>query len=115
MKKKTIIIIVFSSILLLAGVVFYTFVQYSNPIQIDGISTNTKVEGKKEVVFQIFNKGLRQITIKEVTVNHGKKPNGLALGISYSGLLVQPVTGDPRTKFMKIGAVPVYPRLNPNE
>ncbi|GGI11657.1 hypothetical protein [Gottfriedia solisilvae] len=118
MKKKSIIIIVFTSFLLLAGVVFYTFVQYSNPIQIDGGSWTT--EGKKEIVYQFYNKGLRRITIKEVTVNHGKKPNGLALGISYGGRLVQPVTDDPddqwgRIKFVKIDAVPVYPRLNPNE
>lgn len=109
---------VFALILLLSGVVFYTFVQYSNPIQIDGGSWTT--EGKKEIVYQFYNKGLTSITIKEVTVNNGKKPIALALGISYSGRLVQPVTGDPRlddprTKFMKIDAVPIYPRLNPNE
>ncbi|MFP5116001.1 hypothetical protein ACSU64_27200 [Bacillaceae bacterium C204] len=114
MKKKS-IIIVFSSILFLAGVGFFKFVQLSNPIRIDGISTYTKEDGKEEVVIQIYNNGLKRITIKEVTLNHRKHPKELALGVSYSGHLVQSGTDDPMIKFMKIDAAPIYPKLNPKE
>lgn len=118
MKKKSIIIIVFSSILLLAGVAFFSFFRFvhlSNPIEIDGVSWDTRTEGKKEIVYHIRNKGLTSITIKEVTLNHGKQPKELALGISYSGHLVQPGTDDPMIKFMKIDAAPINPKLNPKE
>lgn len=118
MKKKSIIIIVFSSILLLTGVAFFSFFRFvhlSNPIEIDGVSWDTRTEGKKEIVYHIRNKGLTSITIKEVTLNHGKQPKELALGISYSGHLVQPGTDDPMIKFMKIDAAPINPMLNSKE
>ena len=115
LKKKS-IIIVFSSILLLAVVVFFAFVQLSNPIRIDEVSTNTKEDGKKEVVFQIYNKGLKRITIKEVTLNHRKQPKELALGISYdNSQLVQSGFDNPMIKFMEVDAEPINPKLNPKE
>lgn len=115
MKKKSKLIVI-SLIPLLTGVVFFTFVQLSNPIRIDGVSTSTKEDGKKEIVFQIYNKGLKRITIKEVTLNNGKQPKELALGISYdTGHLVQIGTDDPMIKFMKVDAAPIKPNLNNKE
>lgn len=114
---------VFASILLLVGVAFFSFyrlVYASNPIEIEGYSWNTMTEGKTVIVLQFHNKGRKDITLKDITFNQGKKPKELALGISYSGQLVQPATGDPRmddprTKFMNIDAAPIHPRLSPNE
>jgi hypothetical protein len=103
-------------ILLFTGVLFYSFIQISNPIRIDGVSTSMIDEGKKEVVFQIDNIGLKRIKIKEVTLNHMKQPEELALGISYdSGHLVQSGTDDPMIQFMKIDAASVNPKLNKKE
>ena len=103
-------------ILLLTGVVFFTFVQLSNPIRIDGVSTSTKKDEKKAVVFQIYNIGLNRITIKEVTLNHRRQPKEIALGISYdTGHLVQSGIDNPMIKFMKIDAAPINPKLNKKE
>jgi hypothetical protein len=115
LKNKSKLIVI-SLILLLTVVVFFTFVQLSNPIRIVGVSSSDKEEGKKEVVFQIYNIGLKSITIKEVTLNHRKHPKELALGISYdTGHLVQSGIDNPMIKFMKINAAPINPKLNSKE
>ena len=112
-KSKLVLIIL---ILIFIGVAFFAFVKLSNPIRIDGVSTNKIQDGKEAVVFQIYNKGLKSITIKEVTLNHRKQPNELALGISYdTGKLVQSDTDNPMIKFMKIDAAPINPKLNKKE
>ncbi|MDR7071492.1 hypothetical protein [Fictibacillus barbaricus] len=113
-KKSKLIVI--TLILLLIGVVFFTFVQLSYPIRIDGVSTSTKEDGKKEIVFQFYNLGLKRITIKEVTLNHRKQPKELALGISYdTEHLVQSGIDNPMIKFMKVDAAPIKPKLNKKE
>ncbi|WNB90967.1 hypothetical protein [Bacillus sp. NEB1478] len=115
MKIKSKLIVI-SLILLIIGAVFLSFVQLSNPIRIDGVSTSTKEDGKKTVIFQIHNIGLKRITIKEVTLNHSKQPKELALGISYdTGHLLQSGIDNPMIKFMKVDSAPIIPKLNKKE
>ncbi|SFA87719.1 MULTISPECIES: hypothetical protein [unclassified Bacillus (in: firmicutes)] len=113
MKKKLSII---SLILIFSVLVFITFAKFSNPICIDGVSISIKEDGKNDVVFHIYNKGLKSVTIEEFTLNNKNHPKGLALGISYdTQQLVQSGTNNPLIKFMKIDSELIEPRLTNQE
>ncbi|HYK72260.1 MAG TPA: hypothetical protein VEV44_03865 [Pseudoneobacillus sp.] len=101
--------------LFITGAVFFIFVQLSNPLQIDGVSTTTYEEGKEELVFHIYNQGIKRIKIKEVAINSNKLPKEVSLGVSYDGQLVKGGTDNPFIKFMRIDSEFIEPRLSQEE
>ena len=110
MKKIWFLITPIAIFLLIGG--FISFIYFSNPISINGIFTNYKDQGLKEIVFNIENMGIKELTLKEVTINHNKTPKELALGISYDTLqVVQSGTDSQNIKFMDLNKENIYPKI----
>ncbi|WP_078548599.1 hypothetical protein [Litchfieldia alkalitelluris] len=109
-KKFTIVIL---GILILS---FVAFIQFSNPLKMDGIFTTTNENGKIDIVFEVSNEGFNRIKLREVTINNNKTPDSLELGISYdTGHLVQSGLDHPLIRFTEIDEKYIFPSLSPQE
>lgn len=97
-------------------VIFLGFVYLSNPIVLNGSSNYDDMNGTKDTVIHLYNKGISKVLLKEVFINNQAGTEKVELGVSYDTLqLVQSGTDNKLIIIQVIDKEYINPRIPSEE